>query len=95
MTRRIKRITPLQLGKILAVLYGVGGLLAAPVFLLIGLAGSASGQNTAVPAVLGGVVGAVLAPVIYAIMGFLIGVVGAFVYNLVAGWLGGIEVEVE
>ena len=34
-------------------------------------------------------------PVIYAIMGFITGVIGAFVYNLVAKWIGGIEVEVE
>lgn len=94
-TRRIKRITPLQLGKILAVLYGAMGLLAAPVFLLLVLAGSASGQNTALPAVLVGVVGAVLAPILYAVLGFLIGVIGAFLYNLIARWVGGIEVEVE
>jgi hypothetical protein len=38
---------------------------------------------------------AVFAPILYAAMGFLTGVIGAFVYNLVAGWVGGIEVEVE
>lgn len=37
----------------------------------------------------------IIAPIMYGIMGFLVGVVGAFVYNLVAGWVGGIEVEVE
>lgn len=95
MTRRLKRIAPLQLGKILAVLYGAMGLLAAPVFLIISLVGSTSGQKAAVPAVLGGLVGVVLVPIFYAVMGFLIGVVGAFLYNLVARWVGGIEVEVE
>jgi len=34
-------------------------------------------------------------PVIYGVMGFVIGVVGAAVYNLIARWIGGIEVEVE
>jgi hypothetical protein len=33
--RRIKRIAPLQLGKMLAVLYGIMGLLAMPFFLLV------------------------------------------------------------
>lgn len=95
MSRRLKRIAPLSLGKILAVLYGAMGLLAAPVFLLVSAAGSMSGQKEALPAVLGGVVGAVLAPVFYAVIGFLTGVVGAFLYNLTARWLGGLEVEVE
>ena len=38
---------------------------------------------------------AIFAPIIYAVMGFIIGVIGAFIYNLVAKWVGGIEVEVE
>jgi hypothetical protein len=38
---------------------------------------------------------ALFAPILYAVMGFIIGVIGAFIYNLVAKWVGGIEVEVE
>jgi len=34
-------------------------------------------------------------PVIYGVMGFIFGVIGAALYNLVANWIGGIEVEVE
>jgi len=34
-------------------------------------------------------------PFIYAIMGFVGGIVSAFVYNLIARWVGGVEVEVE
>ncbi len=37
----------------------------------------------------------VLMPVIYGVMGFVFGVIGAAIYNLIAGWIGGIEVEVE
>jgi hypothetical protein len=37
----------------------------------------------------------ILMPVIYGVMGFIGGVIGAAVYNLVARWIGGIEVEVE
>ena len=37
----------------------------------------------------------VLMPVIYGVMGFILGVIGAAVYNLVARWIGGIELEVE
>lgn len=34
-------------------------------------------------------------PIIYAVFGFLFGIIGAAIYNLIARWLGGIEVEVE
>jgi len=34
-------------------------------------------------------------PFFYAALGFIFGVVGAFIYNLLAKWVGGIEVEVE
>ena len=38
---------------------------------------------------------AIFAPIMYGVMGFLVGVIGAFLYNVVAKWVGGIEVEVE
>ncbi len=34
-------------------------------------------------------------PVIYGVMGFVVGIIGAAIYNLVAGWIGGIEMDVE
>jgi hypothetical protein len=34
-------------------------------------------------------------PIIYGVVGFLFGVIGAALYNLVARWIGGFEVEVE
>jgi hypothetical protein len=38
---------------------------------------------------------AVLLPFLYAAMGFVGGVISAFIYNIIAKWVGGIEVEVE
>jgi hypothetical protein len=34
-------------------------------------------------------------PVLYGLFGILTGAVGAAIYNLVAGWIGGLEVELE
>jgi hypothetical protein len=101
MTKCIKSIHPLQLGKVLAITYGALALLIVPIFLLIaaiaGLASRAHGGGGPPTATfLGMGVGfAIFAPILYALMGFLTGVVGAFVYNLVASWVGGIGVEVE
>ncbi|MGE3467829.1 MAG: hypothetical protein AB7J13_12975 [Pyrinomonadaceae bacterium] len=46
-----------------------------------------------------GVVGGILVmiglPIMYAIIGFIGGAIGALLYNLFAGFVGGIEIEVE
>ena len=93
MTKRISHIAPVQLGTVLAVLYGTLALVVfVPLFLLISLIGSHLPQANpqAMPAI-GMVAGAVIAPIFYAVFGFIGGVIAAFIYNLVAGWTGGIE----
>lgn len=97
--RRIKSITPLQLGKMLAVIYGGMSLIFIPFFLLFGVIASLAPKvqgGPPLPAIFGFGLGfAILFPLIYAAMGFVLGIIGAFIYNLVAKWIGGIEVEVE
>jgi len=104
MKRRIKRIGPLQAGKMLGVLYAAMGLIFIPFFVIAGLAGAFAqqaqhaGSGSAAPvAIAGGVmlIMAILFPILYGVMGFIFGVVSAAIYNLVAQWIGGIEVEVE
>jgi uncharacterized membrane protein len=34
-------------------------------------------------------------PIMYGVMGFIFGILMAAIYNLIARWIGGIEVEVE
>ena len=93
--RRIKRIAPLQLGKMLAVLYGIMGLLAVPIFLIASFAASQVPAEQRVGLMAFGAGFALVMPVMYAAMGFVFGALGAVIYNLVAKWIGGIEVEVE
>lgn len=99
MTKHIKRIAPIQLGKMLAAIYGLFSLVFIPFFLLSAVfasfAPSAPGAS-AMPAMLGMGIGFMLVfPFLYAAMGFVSGAIGALIYNLVAKWLGGIEIEVE
>jgi hypothetical protein len=85
----------MSVAKVLGLLYGCMGLLFAPLFLLIGLAGSLAGQDRMMPfAGIFGVGFALMMPVIYGVMGFIFGALFAFIYNLAAKWMGGIEVEV-
>ncbi len=81
MKKRLTYVSPLQLGIVLAVLYGVISLIIVP-FLILGAIFGHAGF---------GAVFAIFFPVIYAAVGFIGGVITAFVYNLVAKWTGGVE----
>lgn len=69
--------------KVLAGLYGILGIVAAMYFAVVG---EIDGQAIPLPLVL-------LVPVIHAGIGFLAGGILAALYNLVAGWTGGVELE--
>jgi hypothetical protein len=83
MKKRLTHVSPLQLGIVLGVLYGIIALIVVPFFLLAALFG---GKGAIM-----GVGFAIIFPVIYAVAGFIGGVITAFVYNLVAKWTGGVE----
>jgi hypothetical protein len=91
----IKSVGPLSVAKIMGMIYGCMGLLFAPMFLLIGLMGSALGQRNSPLAGIFGVGFAVLMPVFYGVLGFIAGLIGALLYNLFARWVGGFELELE
>jgi len=37
----------------------------------------------------------IILPIFYGVVGFIAGAIGAALYNLIAGMVGGIEIEVE
>ncbi len=91
----IKSVGVLSVAKVFGLLYGCMGLIFVPIFLIMALAGAMAGPKE-FP--LGGVLGIVLAfvlPVFYGGMGFVMGAIVALLYNLIAGWVGGFEVERE
>ncbi len=87
----------MSVAKISGLCYGAIGLLFAPILLIAGILGvlgsSVSGDSSV--SGIGAISLAVLLPVGYAVMGFVMGAMGAFIYNLISGWIGGIEVELE
>ena len=91
----IKSVGVLSVGKVFGLLYGCLGLIFVPIFLIVGLVGSFAGPKE-FP--FSGVLGIVLAfsmPIFYGVMGFVTGAIGALLYNLIAGWIGGFEVQLE
>ena len=97
--RRIKRFAPLQLGKMLGILYAFMGLIFVPFFLLASIFGAMiphkQGGPPAAATAAFGVGFTLMIPVLYGVLGFIAGIISAWIYNLVAKWIGGIEVEVE
>jgi hypothetical protein len=98
MKRRLTNVSPLKLGITLGVIYGILSLIiVVPLFLIISLVGAATaakGGGQALPALFSGVF-IIFLPIIYAVLGFIAGVIMAFVYNLVAKWTGGVEFTTE
>lgn len=96
----LKRVGVLSCGKIMGFLYAGIGLIAGGIFALVSLVGGVAGLAAdegggAIFALFFGVGAVIFLPVFYGVMGFISGVVSAFLYNLVAGWIGGIELEFE
>ena len=93
----IKRIAPLSLAKIAGTLYGVMGLVfgcIVSVIATVGGFGSQTSQNPALSAMLG--VGAIfILPIFYGGIGFVGMLIAAWLYNVIAGLVGGIELDVQ
>ncbi|MES2048005.1 MAG: hypothetical protein V4447_06375 [Pseudomonadota bacterium] len=83
MRKQIKSISPLQTAKVMAVLYFV---ISLPFVLFMFISMSMiPGPRFPMSGMM------LLMPVMYLVFGFIFTLVGAWVYNLVAGWIGGIE----
>jgi hypothetical protein len=85
--QQIRRFGIGQTAKVVGVLYALMGLVLLPIFLVV----AALSPNEA-----GFGAGFTLAlPILYGVFGFIFTAIGCAVYNLVAGWVGGIEVELD
>jgi len=92
---RLRSIGVLSSAKIFAVVQTAIGILVGFLFLLFGIVGAAIAPGRQKFGMLGIVLLAVLMPVFYAVLGFVMGAIWAFVYNLAANAFGGLELEFE
>ena len=85
--KEVKRIGPVSVGKVSGIIGVVFGVIAGLILALFSgaLGGSFLGDNWFVQ-----LIGLTL---IYAVGGFVGGVIYAALYNLVAGWVGGVKIE--
>lgn len=98
-TKRIRSFDVLSAGKIMGVMYAAMGLLIGGIFSIVSLLGFAigagQGNEDAFFSLFFGVGAIVVLPIFYGVMGFLFGLISALVYNLIAGLIGGLELELE
>lgn len=91
---KIKRIGVLSLAKLQAGIMAFSGLIIGAFYAIIGAVFGVVGDSFGIGTGLG-LLAIVVFPILYAILGFISGALIAFVYNLIAGRVGGVEVELE
>ena len=96
----VKRVGPLSIAKIAAVLYAFMGLIGGAFFSMAALAGAFAGFDEAGfgPASFMGLVGAgaiVVFPIMYGCIGFVMTLIGAVLYNVASSIAGGVQVDLQ
>ena len=96
----LKSVGVMSCGKIAGTLYGLMGVLIGGILALFSTLGLALGQGSSSQgpawfAAIFGVGAIVFVPIVYGIMGFIGGLITALLYNLLAGFVGGIEMELQ
>lgn len=98
---KLKKIDPMSAAKIEGVMGVVLGLIIGLIAVIAGagirsmMGGYGYGYGYGAVSTGLGIGAIVVMPIIYGIMGFICGGVGAWLYNLIAGWIGGIEIDLE
>jgi hypothetical protein len=94
----INKLGVMSVGKVMGAVYGLMGLIFGAIVALVSLAGASIGTVEDASPMFGALfgVGAVIfLPLLYGCFGFIGGLLTAAIYNLVAGWCGGVEIETQ
>lgn len=95
---RIRKIDILSAGKVVGIIYLIIGIFAG-LFLSIaprmGYGMMNAGYSSAFGSMMYGGAGIILFPILYGVGGFLAGIISAFLYNIIVGWIGPIIIETD
>lgn len=92
----IKRVGPLSCARIVAVLDAIIGLFIGAGVSLVALVGGLAGSaESAAMGVVFGVGAVIILPIMYGFFGFVVTLVMAWLYNVLADLVGGVEIEVQ
>jgi len=95
----VKRMGVLSFAKVTAALYTVLGFLGGALYALFFLAGGAAlmaqGDKEGIAGIAVGAGAIICFPLVYGAMGFVLGALMAFIYNLGVSFVGGFELWVD
>ena len=96
----LKKIGPLSCGKVSGVLYGFFGLILGVIIAAFSVIATMFGAAMDAPSsafggLFVGLGSVIILPLFYGALGFIGGFLSALFYNRIAGWIGGVEVELE
>lgn len=93
----ITRIGPMSCARISATLYAIMGIVLGAIFSVAALAGAFTGDSSQEPfaATVFGVAAIIILPVLYGGIGFLATLIAAWLYNVLAGVVGGVELDLQ
>jgi hypothetical protein len=92
----VKRVAPGSAFKVGLVMYAIVGLILGVFCSLIALVGAPFARSLHMPfaGAFVGVFAIIICPIVYGIIGGIVAVISALIYNLAAGWVGGLEVDI-
>jgi hypothetical protein len=92
----LKRVGVLSVGRVMAVLYAVIGLIEGAIVSLASVLGATFGSHQdEFPGAVFGVLAIVFLPLLSGMLGFIGGIIMGALYNVAAKMLGGIDLEFE
>ncbi len=89
----LKRVGVLSCGKIVGLLYFFAGIIVGLIFFFFALIGAMTAPAEAMLGVLVSLLFIIFLPVFYGGMGFVAGLICGLIYNLIAQYFGGLEME--
>jgi hypothetical protein len=93
----IRRVGPLSCAKIMGTLNAVIGLIIGGIVSLVAIAGGFAANQEGAGAI-GAMIGTgsiIVLPIVYGCMGFVMTLIIAAIYNVLAGAVGGVEVDLQ
>ncbi len=96
----LRSVGVLSVGKIMGVMYAIMGLFLGFIMALVGMAGvvipnQGNGPNPFAAMAGLGLAAIIVVPIMYGILGVLVGIISAAIYNVLAGMVGGIELHFD
>lgn len=92
----LKSVDSLSVAKIMGIMYAAMGLIFGGLFAVISLAGLPfGGDHGGLPGLFFGAGALIFLPVLYGCMGFVVGGISGWLYNIIADLVGGVRVNLQ